>query len=156
MRTLPSIMGKTARRALANAHTPVLLGAVALLGACSSEPDSHLVSAPPPSTAVVATAPSTVTSQTTTTTANGQVVTTQTQPAGTVVYQAMPAPQSEVMSPQPGPDYAWVPGHWTYRETGYIWITGHWEYPPHGSATWVGPRCEPENGAYRFYEGYWE
>ena len=93
---------------------------------------------------------------TTTTSANGQVITTQTQPAGLIVPIAPPAPQSEVVTDRPSPDYQWVPGHWTWRASTYVWLIGHWEYPPHENAVWVSPRSEPENGAYRFYEGYWD
>jgi WXXGXW repeat (2 copies) len=133
-----------------------LLAAAALLAGCASEPESHLVAAPPPAGTTVVAQPAVVTSQTTTTTANGQTVTTQTQPVGTVVYQPMPVVQTDVVTTQPSPDFVWIPGHWTWRQSAYVWLAGHWEFPPHGNATWVGPHCEPEGGAFRFYEGYWE
>lgn len=34
-------------------------------------------------------------------------------------------------------------------------MAGHWEVPPYSSAKWNAPRWESENGAYRYYEGYW-
>jgi hypothetical protein len=150
MRTTSSLndgssCGYVARRRLDLA----LLAAASLFGGCASEPESHVVAAPPPGAAVV-------TSQTTTTTtANGQTVTTQMQPVGTIVYQPMPVAEADVITVQPSPDFVWIPGHWTWRQTAYVWLAGHWEFPPHGNATWVGPHCEPENGAFRFYEGYW-
>jgi WXXGXW repeat (2 copies) len=144
----------------------ILCGTVALLGGCSSEPDSHVVSAPPPgapatqSTVVTTqtTAAPVVTSQTTTL-ANGQTVTTQTQPTANntyIVTQAPPALQQEVVIAQPGSDYKWVPGYWTWRSNQYQWVTGHWEIPPHSDSVWVAPHYEPESsGGFRFYEGYW-
>lgn len=47
------------------------------------------------------------------------------QPQKTVVRQ-MPAPIQESVPVQPGPGYAWVPGHWVWRDTGWQWQAGHW------------------------------
>jgi hypothetical protein len=71
------------------------------------------------------------------------------------VAQAPPAAQPEVVVARPGPDYLWVPGYWTWRDSRYEWMAGHWEVPPHSGAVWVPPHWEPESGGYRFYEGYW-
>jgi hypothetical protein len=137
-------------------------GAIAFLGGCSSEPDSHLVSAPPP--APPGTTTSVVTTQTTTAPVQTQTVytqpqtvyTTQGQPTNTIIVtQAPPAVQAEVILARPSPDHVWIAGYWTWRENRYEWMAGHWELPPHSNSVWVAPRWEPENGSYRFYEGYW-
>jgi len=72
-----------------------------------------------------------------------------------IVMAAPPVAQADVVVAQPSPDYLWVPGHWTWRDSRYEWMAGHWEIPPHANAVWVGPRWDPEGGGYRFYEGYW-
>jgi WXXGXW repeat (2 copies) len=168
-----SIYNNTPRSSLAGlkgslARVVVICGSLALFAGCESEPSSHVVSAPPPpmpgttsSTTVTQTAVATpAPTQTTYTNANGQTVTTttqQTQPANTImVMQAPPALQQEVVLASPGPDYKWVPGYWTWRDSRYEWVSGHWEMPPHSDAVWVAPHYEPEaSGGYRYYEGYW-
>lgn len=139
-------------------------GAIALLGGCDSEPDSHVVSAPPPGTPGQTS--TVVTTQTTTAPVTQTVAvpvqqqttytTTQGQPANTVIVtNAPPAAQAEVVSARPGSDYVWVSGYWTWRDNRYEWMAGHWEVPPRTDSVWVPPHWVPENGAYRFYEGYW-
>lgn len=135
----------------------VALGCAAFLAGCATEPESHVVSAPPPATPPAAT-PSPAT--TTTTTTATPVVTTHadgTQTTQTVVVtQAPPAPQQEVVSARPGPDYVWVAGYWRWRDSRYEWVAGHWEVPPRTGAVWIPPRWAPESGGYRFYDGYWD
>ena len=161
MNTKSSIASHLANRTAPTARAVILCGTIAFLGACASEPDSHVVSSPPPpppnaaAPVVVSQTTTTTPSQTTTMTPSGQMVTTQSQPVSTVVVTAPPAAQSEGVLAQPGPDYVWVPGYWTWRDSRYEWMAGHWEIPPHASAVWVAPRYETENGGYRFYEGYW-
>jgi hypothetical protein len=147
------------------AHTLRLLpflatgcGVLGLLAGCASEPDSHVVSAPPPP------APTrTMTTTTTTTTPvavvvqNPGYVTTAT-PAvmsTTVVTQAPPALQQEVVLAQPTSQHRWLAGYWTWRNDRYEWMAGHWELPPSSGSVWVTPRWEQQGNAYRFYEGYW-
>jgi hypothetical protein len=149
------------------ARVIMICGTLALFAGCESEPDSHVVSAPPPpmpgttsSTTVTQVSTPVVPQQTQTTYNNGQTVTTTTQavqPAQTImVTQAPPALQQEVVLASPGPDYKWVPGYWTWRDSRYEWMAGHWEMPPHSDAVWVAPHYEPEtSGGYRYYEGYW-
>lgn len=143
-----------------------LLAAASLLvlAGCATEPRSHVLSAPPPpapvaTSNVVRMAPATTTTQTTQTTqttADGTVVTTRTQPVSTIVVtQAPPAQQAELILAQPTAAHAWIPGYWTWRDNQYQWLAGRWEVPPHTNAKWMAPRWQTENGAYRFYEGYW-
>jgi hypothetical protein len=153
-------------------HNPTLAlfslsGVLALLAGCASEPESHVVSAPPPAAPVMVAgtgtvmttsplvAPMTTTTQTTQQTPNGTIVTTQTQPVSYVVTQAPPVVQTEVVSVRPSSSHIWIAGYWTWRNNQYQWVAGHWEVPPYANATWVPPRWQPESGAYRFYEGYW-
>jgi hypothetical protein len=85
-----------------------------------------------------------------------QVVATTVAPGTTyVVMQAPPAAQPEAVPPRPSSQDVWLPGYWTWRDNRYAWMAGHWERPPTNATKWVNPRWEPENGAYRFYEGYW-
>lgn len=161
----PSPARLTSKFHLARASLFAGAGALVLLTGCVSEPRSHVLSAPPPPaptannvavTPVAPTQTTTQTTQTTQTTADGTVVTTRTQPVSTVVVtQAPPAQQTELILAQPTAAHAWIPGYWTWRNNQYQWLAGRWEVPPHSSAKWMAPRWETENGAYRFYEGYW-
>jgi hypothetical protein len=124
-------------------------GLAAFLGGCVTEPESHVVSAPPPGAPVAAT----------TTTSSPTVYTAPAAAPGTntiVVTQAPPSPQQEVVTARPSSDHLWVGGYWTWRNNRYEWVAGHWVVPPRTGANWIPPRWEPEGGAYRFYEGYWE
>ncbi|MBV6319541.1 YXWGXW repeat-containing protein [Duganella sp. HSC-15S17] len=37
-----------------------------------------------------------------------------------------PAPIQEVIPPPPASGYAWVQGHWAWRDHGWRWQPGHW------------------------------
>ena len=43
-----------------------------------------------------------------------------------VVVRHMPAPIREDVPRPPGPGYAWVQGHWTWRGNGWAWQSGYW------------------------------
>jgi hypothetical protein len=137
-----------------------------LLAGCSSEPDSHLVSAPPPAapmraetTTTVMTTPAAV--NTPVIVANpgypAYVANSNTTPvvSTTVVTQAPPAMQTDAVVSQPNPQDVWLAGYWSWRNEQYEWVAGHWEMPPGPSSVWVAPRWEQEGNAYRFHEGYW-
>ncbi len=141
-----------------------LCGVLGLLAGCASEPESHLVSAPPPppptkavmttttttSTPVVVSAPGVVV-------ANPGYETALAAPVinTTVITQAPPAMQQEVVLAQPSTQHVWLAGYWTWRNGRYEWMAGHWELPPSTSSVWVAPRWERQGNAYKFYEGYW-
>jgi hypothetical protein len=74
----------------------------------------------------------------------------------TIVTEAPPVPQSEVVLAQPSPKHMWLAGYWTWRDARYEWMAGHWELPPSSRSVWVLPRWEQQGNAYRFYEGYWD
>jgi hypothetical protein len=117
-------------------------GGLWLLGGCSSEPESHVVSAPPPQVVVVQ-QPTMATA-----TPQGTIMVTQAPPA---------APQSVYAQPtRPSSDHVWVEGHWTIRDGRYAWVDARWELPPRSDARWIAPRWErASDGSYVFYEGYW-
>ncbi len=129
------------------AQISLVSGSLALMAGCSSEPESHVVSAPPPQTQViVAPAQAAPVVQQPVQTANGTII----------VTQAPPTMQQEVVTAQPTSDHKWVPGYWTWRNSRYEWVSGHWELPPSRDSVWIAPRWErTDSGAYRFYEGYW-
>src|ERR1035438_4058566 len=118
----------------------IICGALGLLAGCSSEPDSHLVSAPPPGQPVNATVTTTTMSSPGVVVANPNYVTTtngvvQGPTSTVIVTQAPPAMQQEVVLAQPSPQYVWIRGFWTWRDNQYQWMAGHWELPPsQGSA----------------------
>ncbi len=132
-----------------------LCGTLGLLAGCTTETESHLVTAPPPPAPGTAPAPAQVV-----------VVSQQPQAVATavvagpassyIVVQAPPAPPvPEAIPPRPSPANVWVTGYWTWQTNRYAWMAGHWEVPPHSGAVWVNPRVESEAGNFRFYEGYW-
>ena len=56
------------------------------------------------------------------------------------VVLPIPAKKADFMSPRPGVDYVWVPGHWDRSEGEWRWQVGRWLVPPFASAYWVrGP-----------------
>lgn len=126
----------------------VLSGVAALFTGCGSYPESHVVSAPPPANTVVVQSPP----------AQVVVAAGSAIPAGTIIVtQAPPVQQPEVAQARPSSDHVWVPGFWTWRNNRYEWMAGHWEIPPRTNAVWVSPRWERlPDGAYRFYEGFWD
>ena len=76
--------------------------------------------------------------------------------AGEVVVASAPPPlQQEVIDVQPGPDYVWVGGYWTWRHDHHEWVRGQWKRPPHGRHQWVAPRWEHNTRGYVFIDGHW-
>lgn len=156
---IPSI---TAGRSFwpATCVSALLCGGLALMGGCSSGPESHVVSAPPPpapTTQVVVTQPQAYQTQAYQPQAY-QAVPMQTSAGTIIVQQAPPAIQQESISAQPSSDHKWIQGYWTWSSSNsrYEWVSGHWELPPTRGAVWVAPRWErTDRGAFRFYEGYW-
>jgi hypothetical protein len=145
----------------------IALGAIGLTAACSSYPESHVVSAPPPlppsqaPAATVYTVPAPAQAQVIATTPTGApVVATVPSPVGAssvVVMQAPPQAQQEVPTTRPTRDHVWVAGYWSWKDNSrYEWVAGHWVVPPRVGAVFVPPRWQPEGTNWRFYEGYWD
>jgi hypothetical protein len=140
------------------------IAATGLLFGCASEPESRVVSAPPPpaptrlmttttttSTPASAPAPAVMLGNTAYVPADPPTPATTT----TVVTQAPPELEQEVVLARPSPQDVWLAGYWTWQNDRYEWMAGHWQLPPNSNATWVAPRWEHEGNAYRFYEGHW-
>lgn len=139
-------LGRALRRGV---PATLVIGGLALLAGCASEPQSHVVSAPPP--------PAPQTQVVVQPVQQAPVVTAQPTASGTIVVtQQPPAMQSEMVTAQPTSDHKWIPGFWTWRNERYEWVAGHWELPPSRDSVWIAPRWErTSSGGYRFYEGYW-
>jgi hypothetical protein len=157
MKPQPSPSKLNGDAAFAPVAASLCAAAIAFLAGCATEPESHIVSAPPPPapTATVAVVPSATATANAPTAVVTTTTATPTQQGVVVVTQAPPSPQPEAVPARPSSDHLWVPGFWTWRNSRYEWMAGHWEVPPRAGARWVNPRWEPENGSYRFYEGYW-
>ena len=69
----------------------------------------------------------------------------------------MPAAPAEVRTPQPAPNYIWVPGYYTWRaaDRAYVWVPGHWAVPPDGFV-WVPGHWQTQAGGYTWIDGRWE
>lgn len=157
--SIPSLQSSPASGFSVSLLLPVLAGCglLGLFSGCASGPDSHMVSAPPP--------PPPTQSVTTTTTTNTPVAMAVQNPgyattsvpgvSTTIVTQAPPALQQEVVLAQPSSQHVWIAGYWTWRNNRYEWMAGRWVLPPSSGAVWVAPRWERDGTAYRFYEGYW-
>ncbi|MFC3106726.1 hypothetical protein ACFOFO_01905 [Undibacterium arcticum] len=88
-----------------------------------------------------------------------------------VVVKQMPAPIQEVISAQPAPGYAWVPGHWVWRNTGWLWQAGHWyqgavrpmptviveqiTVAPSPAHFWIPGHWQWEGGDWVWRKGHW-
>lgn len=73
----------------------------------------------------------------------------------TVIVDAPPPLQTEVITVRPSPRHVWIPGYWVYRGHHHVWMAGHWALPPHAHMRWVEPRWERRGGSYVFIEGSW-
>lgn len=80
----------------------------------------------------------------------------QPQPTNTtVVEQAPPPPQVEVVPVSPGPAYYWIPGYWGWNGGVWIWVGGHWGYRPYVGAVWVAGGWHPHGHGYIWVGGHW-
>ena len=69
-----------------------------------------------------------------------------------------PPPQSLEVGPnipQPGPDFLWSPGSWTWSENRYVWRPGYW-VQAQPEWVWVPPSYVPTPSGYIYLEGYWD
>src|SRR5437762_9501165 len=77
------------------------------------------------------------------------------QPGGeTVVTEAPPPPQVDVVTVSPGPAFYWVPGYWSWNGR-WVWVGGRWSPRPHPRAVWVAPHYARRGHGYVYYHGYW-
>jgi len=131
-----------------------LVGTVAIVTGCVSEPNSRIVSAPPP-TAQTGAGTQTVVVPTN---QHAQVAASSGSASAPVVViqQPPPAAQQENAPLRPTSNHVWVAGYWVWRNDRYEWTPGQWVIPPQYGAVWVPPRWEREGNAFRFYDGYWD
>jgi hypothetical protein len=63
-----------------------------------------------------------------------------------------PAPRAYHVPPRPGPDYIWVEGYQYPQNGKYRWHDGYWTRPPYQGAYWV----QPYYNRGQYYAGRWE
>jgi hypothetical protein len=71
-----------------------------------------------------------------------------------VVREAPPAPRADVVVVQPGPRYAWVPGHWAWQGQ-WVWVPGRWRLAPNPTAVWVPGHWVRYGEGYVWTAGHW-
>jgi hypothetical protein len=74
-----------------------------------------------------------------------------------VVEREMPAPLVEVVPPVPGAGFAWVRGHWVWREGAWFWVKGHYVegVVPAMPAPLVEERPIAPSPAHVWVRGHW-
>jgi hypothetical protein len=62
----------------------------------------------------------------------------------------------EEMGRAPGPEFAWIPGRWSWNGR-WVWVRGVWRRHPHWheGGGWVAGHWEPRGGGHVWIEGYW-
>ncbi len=73
----------------------------------------------------------------------------------TVVENAPPPPQTDVVVAAPGPDYVWAAGEWEWLGGGWVWVGGHWILPPYPHAVWIHGGWYRGGGGWYYRRGYW-
>ncbi len=58
-------------------------------------------------------------------------------------------------TPQPGEDFAWAPGSWTWAQDRYVWRPGYW-VQAQPNWVWVPSSYVPTPGGYVYNDGYWD
>jgi len=73
-----------------------------------------------------------------------------------VVTEAPPPPQVEVVPVAPGPEYVWTPGYWTVGVGGrWVWVGGRYAARPHPHAAWVAGHWARHGHGYVWVGGHW-
>jgi len=76
--------------------------------------------------------------------------------ADVIVSGPPPAPQVDVETPVPGPDYVWIGGSWVWGPGDHWeWEKGRWDHRPHAGALWAPNHYEYRNGRHTFERGHW-
>jgi len=76
-------------------------------------------------------------------------------PSPVVVTQSPPAPPVEVVSPAPGPGYAWVSGYWSWQGA-WVWVPGNWMVQPRPAVIWVPGHWIRHRHGWIWMEGHWQ
>jgi len=68
-------------------------------------------------------------------------------PSSPSAAEAVPAP--------PGPDFVWVPGHWTWHQGVQAWVPGAWLLPPRPGYGWQPGHWMAHGTEQIWLDGYW-
>jgi len=76
------------------------------------------------------------------------------------VYAPKPPPEAreEEIPRRPGPRFAWVPGHWTWRAKAdrFVWVPGSYKRIPHAHQTrWIAGHWHSTREGYVWVAGRW-
>ena len=66
-----------------------------------------------------------------------------------------PPPISEPILFSPGPEFAWISGHYSWNGTSYFWVPGHYERHPFGRHVWLQGYWGHNNRGWYWTEGHW-
>ncbi|MDP9291109.1 MAG: hypothetical protein M3O82_01955 [Verrucomicrobiota bacterium] len=72
-----------------------------------------------------------------------------------IVAEAPPAAIIETRGAQPGPEYVYQKGHYSWSGTKYVWIRGNWVRRPVGMSIWVEGHWEARPGGHVYVPGHW-
>jgi hypothetical protein len=87
----------------------------------------------------------------------GDVVNERRDDAGRYAHRAPPPDRAETPPPQPGPQYVWVPGHYSWDGNDFQWHSGEWSVPPTGYHAWMPGRWEQTgDNNWTYVEGQWQ
>lgn len=93
----------------------------------------------------------------TSTDANGDVQNQRRDDAGRYAHRAPPSDISENPSQQPGPQYLWVVGHYSWDGNDFQWHAGQWAVPPNGYSNWsAGHWDQVGSNNWAYTEGHWQ
>ena len=71
------------------------------------------------------------------------------------VEEAPPPPRVEVVPVQPGVEFIWIDGYWSWSSRAYLWVPGRWEHAPHPRAHWVPGRWRHHGHGWYWAPGHW-
>jgi WXXGXW repeat (2 copies) len=93
----------------------------------------------------------------TTTDANGDARNQRRDDAGRYAHKPPPADVVENPNGQPGPQYVWVVGHYSWDGNDFQWHAGQWAMPPNGYHNWrAGHWDQVDNNNWSYTEGQWQ
>jgi hypothetical protein len=75
-------------------------------------------------------------------------------PPAVIVNSPPPPARTETMTPAPGSNQTWVPGHYSWLNGQWTWVSGQWATPPQRGLMWVPGQFDP--GSRHWVEGHWE
>jgi hypothetical protein len=86
----------------------------------------------------------------------GDVVNEHREDEGRYAHKAPPADRPETPPPQPGAQYVWVPGHYSWDGNDFQWHSGEWTAPPTGYRSWApGHWQQTGSNNWVYVEGQW-